>query len=77
MNFTEAFNKFFYDKAIIKRNRFQYQFVQVIDGHYNKNIILITAFLYDGKVEKFWQEYTDTVFTIDDIIATDWEIINA
>jgi len=77
MNFTEAFNKFFYDKEIIKRNKFQYQFVQVIDGHYNKNIILITAFLYDGKVEKFWQEYTDTVFTIDDIIATDWEIINA
>jgi hypothetical protein len=77
MNFIEAFNKFFNEKAIIKRNRFQYQFVQVIDGHYNKNIILITAFLYDGKIEKFWQEYTETIFTIDDIMATDWEIINA
>ena len=30
----------------------------------------------DDTIQKFWQDYTEALFTIDDIQALDWEIIN-
>ena len=74
MNFSNVINKFIKENAMIKRNRFQYQIVEINDGH-NKKIVLITAFLNDNHIEKFWQEYNEALFTVDDIIATDWEFI--
>jgi hypothetical protein len=59
---------------VIKRNRFQYQIVEINDSQ-NKKIVLITAFLNDNRIEKFWQEYNEAIFTIDDTIATDWEFV--
>ena len=74
MNFSNVINKFIKENAMIKRNRFQYQIVEINDGQ-NKKIVLITAFLNDNRIEKFWQEYNEAIFTIDDIIATDWEFV--
>jgi len=74
MNLSNVINKFTKENAVIKRNRFQYQIVEINDGH-NKKIVLITAFLNDNHIEKFWQEYNEALFTVDDIIATDWEFI--
>jgi len=74
MTLSEVFSKFINNNAVIKRNRFQYQIVEINDGH-NKNIVLITAFFNDNRIEKFWQEYNEALFTVDDIIATDWEFI--
>ena len=74
MNFSNVINKFINENAVIKRNRFQYQIVEINDSQ-NKKIVLITAFLNDNHIEKFWQEYNEALFTVDDIIATDWEFI--
>ena len=74
MNFSNVINKFINENAVIKRNRFQYQIVEINDGQ-NKKIVLITAFLNDNRIEKFWQEYNEAIFTIDDTIATDWEFV--
>ena len=74
MHFSNVINKFIYQNAVIKRNRFQYQIVEINDGH-NKKIVLITAYLNDNHIEKFWQDYNETIFTVDDIIATDWEFV--
>jgi len=74
MNFSNVINKFIKENAMIKRNRFQYQIVEINDGQ-NKKIVLITAFLNDNRIEKFWQEYNEAIFTIDDTIATDWEFV--
>ena len=74
MTLLEVFVNFIKNNAVIKRNRFQYQIVEINDGH-NKKIVLITAFLNDNHIEKFWQEYNEPLFTVDDIIATDWEFI--
>jgi hypothetical protein len=74
MNFSNVINKFINENAVIKRNRFQYQIVKINDGQ-NKKIVLITAFLNDNRIEKFWQEYNEAIFTIDDTIATDWEFV--
>jgi hypothetical protein len=74
MNLSNVINKFTIEKAVIKRNRFQYQIVEINDGQ-NKKIVLITAFLNDNRIEKFWQEYNEAIFTIDDTIATDWEFV--
>jgi hypothetical protein len=74
MNFSNVINKFINENAVIKRNRFQYQIVEINDSQ-NKKIVLITAFLNDNRIEKFWQEYNEAIFTIDDTIATDWEFV--
>ena len=74
MTLSEVFVNFINNNAVIKRNRFQYQIVEINDGQ-NKKIVLITAFLNDNRIEKFWQEYNETIFTIDDTIATDWEFV--
>jgi len=74
MNLSNVINKFTKENAVIKRNRFQYQIVEINDGQ-NKKIVLITAFLNDNRIEKFWQEYNEAIFTIDDTIATDWEFV--
>ena len=71
MILSNVINKFTKENAVIKRNRFQYQIVEINDGQ-NKKIVLITAFLNDNRIEKFWQEYNEAIFTIDDTIATDW-----
>ena len=76
MTLSEVFSKFINNSAVIKRNRFQYQIVEINDGH-NKKIVLITAFLNDNRIEKFWQEYNEALFTIDDMMAKDWEFIEA
>ena len=75
MHFSNVFNKFLFSNAIIKRDRFQYQLVEINDGHNDKQIVLITAFLNDNRTEKFWQDYNETLFTIDDIQAFNWEIV--
>jgi len=74
MHFSNVINKFINENAVIKRNRFQYQIVEINDSQ-NKKIVLITAFLNDNRIEKFWQEYNEAIFTIDDTIATDWEFV--
>ena len=76
MTLSEVFSKFINNNVVIKRNRFQYQIVEINDGH-NKKIVLITAFLNNNFVEKFWQEYNEALFTIDDMMAKDWEFIEA
>ena len=76
MTLSEVFSKFINNNVVIKRNRFQYQIVEINDGH-NKKIVLITAFLNDNRIEKFWQEYNEALFTIDDMMAKDWEFIEA
>ena len=75
MHFSNVFNKFLFSNAIIKRDRFQYQLVEINDGHNDKQIVLITAFLNDNRIEKFWQDYNEALFTIDDIQALNWEIV--
>lgn len=75
MLFSNVYEKFIFNNAIIKRDRFQYQLVEINDGHYNKKIVLITAFLNDNRTEKFWQDYNEALFTIDDIQASNWEIV--
>ena len=75
MHFSNVFNKFLFSNAIIKRDRFQYQLVEINDGHNDKQIVLITAFLNDNRTEKFWQDYNEALFTIDDIQALNWEIV--
>jgi hypothetical protein len=74
MHFSNVINKFINENAVIKRNRFQYQIVEINDSQ-NKKIVLITAFLNDNRIEKFWQEYNEAIFTIDDTIASDWEFV--
>ena len=75
MHFSNVFNKFLFSNAIIKRDRFQYQLVEINDGHNDKQIVLITAFLNDNRTEKFWQDYNEALFTIDDIQSLNWEIV--
>ena len=55
MTLSEVFVNFINNNAVIKRNRFQYQIVEINDGH-NKKIVLITAYLNDNHIEKFWQD---------------------
>ena len=75
MLFSNVYEKFIFNNAIIKRDRFQYQLVEINDGHNDKKIVLITAFLNDNRTEKFWQDYNEALFTIDDIQASNWEIV--
>jgi hypothetical protein len=75
MLFSNVYEKFIFNNAIIKRDRFQYQLVEIKDPNIDKKIVLITAFLNDGRTEKFWQDYNETLFTIDDIQALNWEIV--
>ena len=76
MHFNNVIQKFIYENKIIKRNHFQYQIVNVSDNYNDKKIVLITAYLNDGTIQKFWQDYNEALFTIDDIQALDWEILN-
>ena len=75
MLFSNVYEKFIFNNAIIMRDRFQYQLVEINDGHNDKQIVLITAFLNDNRTEKFWQDYNEALFTIDDIQALNWEIV--
>jgi mRNA-degrading endonuclease HigB of HigAB toxin-antitoxin module len=49
MTLSEVFTNFIENNAVIKRNRFQYQIVEINDGQ-NKKIVLITAFLNDNRI---------------------------